>query len=122
MKLLFYGWKFNWTNSVDSWADDDHFHFSTASVAALTSKGLPPMTLVDFTAPLGATTTAIFTVPLICSRRAKSGYAGIARFTTLRVLPDCSCWATALVVSMVELPTTTVNNANKSPRRMSAHC
>ena len=50
-----------------------NFHFFTASSAAETSRGWPPITLVLFTLPLAFTTTTSFTTPLIFIRRAISG-------------------------------------------------
>jgi len=81
------------TGSRVSCEAGSHLHFRIAVWAASVRSGCPPLTSRDFTLPLVATKASSFTVPLTFIRRARSGYAGTIRITTLRLLSDVCCWA-----------------------------
>src|SRR2546422_11650736 len=91
-----------------------NFHFLMASMAAFTSSGCPPTTLVLFRFPLGATTTRTLTVPVMLMRRATSGYTGATLVFVLRV---SSSWAWADCVCAVrgenEAPHVNVKNVRR---------
>src|SRR6185437_13059348 len=67
-----------------------NLHFFIASSAALTRIGLPPITLVSFTVPLGATVTSSFTTPARFILRAISGYEGLTLLLTRRSNESCA--------------------------------
>ena len=71
---------------VLSVAEDSNFHFLTASIAAFSSTGWPPIAVAVFTLPFGATTTANLTVPESPIRRAISGRVGATLVFTFRVI------------------------------------
>src|SRR5436190_14118990 len=68
-----------------------NFHFLMASMAAFTSSGCPPTTLVLFRFPLGATTTRTLTVPVMLMRRATSGYRSEEHTSELQSHSDLVC-------------------------------
>src|SRR5207245_7290950 len=62
--------------SIGSWVScvaGSHRHFCMAFSAACTRTGWPPFTATDFTAPFGATTASIRTVPFKFMVRASWG-------------------------------------------------
>ncbi len=65
-----------------------------ASTAAAANTGLPPITVVSFNFPLGATTASTLTIPLNCILRASSGYTGTTLLTTFRFASGWSCGRT----------------------------
>src|SRR5438552_16232867 len=73
-----------------------NFHFLMASMAAFTSSGCPPTTLVLFRFPVGATTKRTLTVQVMLIRRGIFGYTEATVVFVLRVrsswaLADCVC-------------------------------
>jgi hypothetical protein len=96
------------TISVVSPWDGSNFHFTTASWAASTKTGFPPITRVVLTLPLARTTASTRTMPRICIFFASSGYAGVIRETIFRSGAEVAVlWAEAKLVARTTSATTT---------------
>src|ERR1700733_13376066 len=102
--------KSNSITSTDSFVAASNRHFFSASVAAPTSSGLPPSTLVLVTRPSAGILASIFTLPVALIWRANSGYSGTVFVFTFRLALSCEfSWALTRGAAASDPPRITAN-------------
>src|SRR5580658_4056411 len=107
--------KSNSITSTVSFVAGSNRHFFSASVAAPTSSGLPPITLLLVTRPSAEIVASIFTFPVALICRANSGYSGTVFVFTFRFVLSCEfSWALTRGAAASDPPRITANPRQSS--------